>query len=142
MDNICDGSDDCGDLSDEAATVCEGYITYNFENTDKPPFGPFTLDAAYPMNWTRAQPDMEAYGKSPMVDHTNFDIDGSYLHVGGLIPDVPDGASGHLKGRLVSHQFIRSQESDEEFGCKIAFYFYNLAIMPEIGALRLILSIE
>ena len=139
IENICDGTDDCGDESDENFYdgICSEYQLSDFEEEENP-LGLFAIydGPEYPLIWTNAQPDMAALGKMPMFDHSDFNILFHYLHVGGLNPNVSDGSTGRVKGRIISAPLIRMQE-DEDFFCQVVFYYYNLGIDDSIGVVRL-----
>ena len=74
-----------------------------------------------------------------MFDHTGFNIENHFLHVGGLKPSVSDGQKGTVKGRIVSQRFMRT--SDSSLGnCKIVFYYFNMAINSTVGKLQLFIQ--
>ena len=92
-----------------------------------------------PLQWTNGKPNIQAFGKTPMFDHTGFNIENHFLHVGGLKPSVPDGQKGTVKGRIVSQRFMRT--SDSSLGnCKIVFYYFNMAINSTVGKLQLFIQ--
>ena len=73
-----------------------------------------------------------------MFDHTSHNIEGNYVHVGG--PEPFSDTNGNVTGRLVSSEFIRMEEDDEEFDCDVILYYYNLAINSSIGSFRFLVS--
>ena len=81
-------------------------------------------------------PDIRAYGKTPLFDHSEFKIDSHFLHVGGLSPSVPKDTSGTVKGRIVSSQFMKTDDANLG-ACNIVFYIFNLAINDTVGHIRL-----
>ena len=144
IEKVCDASDDCGDLSDEEFEgkegLCNGFRVYDFEDGSFGLFTPVTDDPDYSLQWVNAQPDITERLKRPLFDHSNFDIEYHYLHVGGLNPVVTAEGTERKKARLVSKKFVKMD--DDEIGtCKIVFYYYNLGMREDVvGSLHLVLA--
>ncbi|XP_026514262.1 apical endosomal glycoprotein [Terrapene carolina triunguis] len=109
LEQLCDGTDDCGDLSDESATECRSFTTCSFERG----WCGWNTGPDYP-TWVRNTSLHLAPGaRRPTRDHSSNSRTGFFLHVSTSPQDLSSSAA-----RLVSPTFQATTTSC----CSLVFY--------------------
>ncbi|XP_014680988.1 PREDICTED: MAM and LDL-receptor class A domain-containing protein 2-like [Priapulus caudatus] len=108
---ICDHTDDCGDQSDEDATLCQAYNKCDFENG----LCDWNQMNGDDFDWERTSDETLSYLTGPSRDHTTNSRFGYYMLIETSSPQLPG-----YQARLKSQAFTVAGSS----GCTVRFYYH------------------
>nr|XP_046231633.1 apical endosomal glycoprotein [Scatophagus argus] len=123
----CDGSDDCGDSTDEEN--CEGFRRCDFEEG----LCDWDLTSLSKLKWIRTNQEnisMSDPLKGPGRDHSNNSVTGHFLYV-----TVPDGG---LTNDWAAFQSPRLEPTNSSHPCKMVMYTHQFG--PRSGGLTVLVA--
>ena len=109
---LCDFTDDCGDNSDETASVCSAADRCTFERS----MCSWTQDTSDQFNWLRHRGRTRSANTGPTRDHTTNLNSGYYIYIESSAPRKPND-----KARLISRAILPAKPKD---GCVFTFYYH------------------
>ncbi|XP_077692352.1 apical endosomal glycoprotein [Eretmochelys imbricata] len=109
LEQLCDGTDNCGDLSDESTTECRSFTLCSFETG----WCDWVTAPDYP-TWVRnTSLHLAPAARTPTRDHSSNSRTGFFLYISTGPQDLSSGAA-----RLISPVFQATKTSS----CSLVFY--------------------